>query len=138
MNKTFLIKMYYNYLREQMEKVKLEQKLKILETELAELQSEMNTSQEKQNELLSFTSKLTEKNTQLQSENASLNEKLEQVQTDLKRVNILMNELNASKKQEVKMLFRLHADAVLTIYKNKLIYLFHLKKITEIIIIKQF
>ena len=79
----------------------MEQKLKILESDLSELQVEMNLSQEKQNELLSFTAKLTEKNTQLQSENVNFIEKLEQMQNDLDKANALLNEFSLTKKNEV-------------------------------------
>ena len=83
----------------------MEQKLKILESDLSELQVEMNSSQEKQNELLSFTAKLTEKNTQLQSENVNFIEKLEQMQNDLNKANSLLNEFISTKKNEVSSIF---------------------------------
>jgi multidrug resistance efflux pump len=83
----------------------MEQKLKILESDLSELQLEMNSSQEKQSELLSFTAKLTEKNTQLQSENVNFIEKLEQMQNDLDKANALLNEFSFTKKNEVSSNF---------------------------------
>lgn len=65
------------------EKTKLDQKVKLLTSELSEIQTEMKSSQEKQTELLNFTSKLTEKNINLQSENTSLNEKVKFFEADV-------------------------------------------------------
>ncbi len=62
----------------------LEQRLKMLTSELEEVQEEMSLSQIKQTELLAFNLKLTEKNSWLQSEVTILDDKLKSVEADLK------------------------------------------------------
>ncbi len=66
------------------QKVSLEQRLKMLTSELEEVQEEMSLSQIKQTELLAFNLKLTEKNSWLQSEVTILDDKLKSVEADLK------------------------------------------------------
>ena len=93
-----------NIKREKIEKENLETKIKLTSAELADLQSDMLTSQTKQNELLSFTSKLTEKNSKLQSENTTLSEKLCQLQIESSSLQKQYEHINSSTQITVSQL----------------------------------